>query len=450
MNQKTPETKNSIIAEVFTPKTRTQKIRIDDGAIGYLYERNQFVQEVREGEVRIPSKLCRIFQKKRQLVLFKVQDISLNIADDICAGEMTPVKFGMQITASLHSPVSFMVEVLKKKNSISTADIEEIVRSDLRKKAEIVLPENPDTQNAAFSIVIKNAAAAALEKIGMRMTAIENIELTPISAPALLIDGKVYRNLENPISTETWEWNPESGLTLNGYHGGQIRKTGNLAVSLNGTNAVTSIRGNGLDVKGDLKISGTGTLLITAESNRDRVRGILADSLDIQDATVKSVVKTPGHGISVLSSMQMQNADVTVLSKGSGFSGIYTGTGNIEITNSSLKTEAENGNGIFCGKDIIVDNAKVSASGGQAGMSARGTCTFAGNSIVTNSGGETHTATICDKLEVQRGVRFLSYAKAGAVSCHFEKIIGNIQMGDSADSISHTNCLTTGRYLHIE
>ena len=84
-------------------------------------------------------------------------------------------------------------------------------------------------------------------------------------------------------------------LTLNNYIGGPIRSTGNLIISLNGTNHITS-GDNGIYSKGELTINGPGSVTLTSSTNGTTVYA--QDTITIQNgAKVTAPGGTSGQSI---------------------------------------------------------------------------------------------------------------------------------------------------------
>ena len=97
-------------------------------------------------------------------------------------------------------------------------------------------------------------------------------------------------------NTWTAKYEPASHtLTLNNYIGGPIRSTGNLIISLNGTNHITS-GDNGIYSKGELTINGPGSVTLTSSTNGTTVYA--QDTITIQNgAKVTAPGGTSGQSI---------------------------------------------------------------------------------------------------------------------------------------------------------
>ena len=122
---------------------------------------------------------------------------------------------------------------------------------------------------------------------------------------SLLIAGVTY--YKPGVSGPGWAWTDDGHLELNGYTGEAIGADGDLVVTLTGQNAVVETSASdvdisrcGMEVWGDLTLSGTGSLVATGSQCGIYVSGALtvdgckvdarADSADIADARVAGVI----------------------------------------------------------------------------------------------------------------------------------------------------------------
>ena len=190
--------------------------------------------------------------------------------------------------------------------------------------------------------------------------------------------------------TDPWNirWDGET-LTLNGakiiYDEGvdsraAISCTGNLKIELMGANTVTRTNSpgssRGIESKGDITISGSGTLKVSG------------GDISIEDCA--------SYGIYAGGNVTIEGATVTA-SGGNGNDidyasyGIYAG-GDVTVEGANVTASGGNGNaiyddsyGIYAGGDVTVEDADVTATGGEAGGDSYGICAYEG--IVTISGG---------------------------------------------------------------
>ena len=130
-------------------------------------------------------------------------------------------------------------------------------------------------------------------------------------ADSLIIAGAMY--YEPGVSGPKWAWTAADHLELNGYTGEAIGADGNLVVTLTGQNTVVEtsapnvdISRCGMEVWGDLTLSGSGSLVATGSQCGIYVSGTLAvdsckvdaraDGAGIADARVAGVI---ADGLSV-------------------------------------------------------------------------------------------------------------------------------------------------------
>lgn len=114
-------------------------------------------------------------------------------------------------------------------------------------------------------------------------------------ADSLIIAGAMY--YEPGVSGPGWAWTAADHLELNGYTGEAIGADGNLVVTLTGQNTVVGtsapnvdISRCGMEVWGDLTLSGSGSLVATGSQCGIYVSGTLAvDSCKV-DARVAGVI----------------------------------------------------------------------------------------------------------------------------------------------------------------
>ena len=124
-------------------------------------------------------------------------------------------------------------------------------------------------------------------------------------ADSLIIAGAMY--YEPGVSGPGWAWTAADHLELNGYTGEAIGADGNLVVTLTGQNTVVEtsapnvdISRCGMEVWGDLTLSGSGSLVATGSQCGIYVSGTLAvdsckvdaraDGAGIADARVAGVI----------------------------------------------------------------------------------------------------------------------------------------------------------------
>ena len=175
----------------------------------------------------------------------------------------------------------------------------------------------------------------------------------------------------------TWSWDGADDMKLNGYDGGSIGAKGNLTIGVTGVNTVTADAGqSAIAVKnGNLAITGDGTLNATAQND------VIAASGD---------GRTGGD-------VTIDGADVNVTATGGAYEsiGIHAAAGDIAIKNGAdVHVEAKSNADVFAvlaenvpprhsaiegaqaeeadysakhGGCIMVDNAKLNATAGNAG-----------------------------------------------------------------------------------
>ena len=175
----------------------------------------------------------------------------------------------------------------------------------------------------------------------------------------------------------TWSWDGADDMKLNGYDGGSIGAKGNLTIGVTGANTVTADAGqSAVAVKnGNLAITGDGTLNATAQND------VIAASGD---------GRTGGD-------VTIDGADVNVTATGGAYEsiGIHAAAGDIAIKNGAdVHVEAKSNADVFAvlaenvpprhsaiegaqaeeadysakhGGCIMVDNAKLNATAGNAG-----------------------------------------------------------------------------------
>lgn len=175
----------------------------------------------------------------------------------------------------------------------------------------------------------------------------------------------------------TWSWDGADDMKLNGYDGGSIGAKGNLTIGVTGANTVTADAGqSAIAVKnGNLAITGDGTLNATAQND------VIAASGD---------GRTGGD-------VTIDGADVNVTATGGAYEsiGIHAAAGDIAIKNGAdVHVEAKSNADVFAvlaenvpprhsaiegaqaeeadysakhGGCIMVDNAKLNATAGNAG-----------------------------------------------------------------------------------
>lgn len=175
----------------------------------------------------------------------------------------------------------------------------------------------------------------------------------------------------------TWSWDGANDMKLNGYDGGSIGAKGNLTIGVTGTNTVTADAGqSAIAVKnGNLAIAGDGTLNATAQND---------------------VITASGDGRTG-GDVTIDGADVNVTATGGAYEsiGIHAAAGDIAIKNGAdVHVEAKSNADVFAvlaenvpprhsaiegaqaeeadysakhGGCIMVDNAKLNATAGNAG-----------------------------------------------------------------------------------
>lgn len=175
----------------------------------------------------------------------------------------------------------------------------------------------------------------------------------------------------------TWSWDGANDMKLNGYDGGSIGAKGNLTIDVTGINTVTADAGqSAIAVKnGNLAITGDGTLNATAQND---------------------VITAIGDG-NAGGDVTIDGADVNVTATGGAYEsiGIHAAAGDIAIKNGAdVHVEAKSNADVFAvlaenvpprhsaiegaqaeeadysakhGGCIMVDNAKLNATAGNAG-----------------------------------------------------------------------------------
>ena len=175
----------------------------------------------------------------------------------------------------------------------------------------------------------------------------------------------------------TWSWDGADDMKLNGYDGGSIGAKGNLTIGVAGTNTVTADAGqSAIAVKnGNLAITGDGALNATAQND---------------------VITASGDGRTG-GDVTIDGADVNVTATGGAYEsiGIHAAAGDIAIKNGAdVHVEAKSNADVFAvlaenvpprhsaiegaqaeeadysakhGGCIMVDNAKLNATAGNAG-----------------------------------------------------------------------------------
>ena len=175
----------------------------------------------------------------------------------------------------------------------------------------------------------------------------------------------------------TWSWDGANDMKLNGYDGGSIGAKGNLTIGVTGINTVTADAGqSAIAVKnGNLAITGDGTLNATAQTD---------------------VITAIGDG-NAGGDVTIDGADVNVTATGGAYEsiGIHAAAGDIAIKNGAdVHVEAKSNADVFAvlaenvpprhsaiegaqaeeadysakhGGCIMVDNAKLNATAGNAG-----------------------------------------------------------------------------------
>lgn len=430
---------------------KTRKIRIEPGTIGYLHEDGAYVDTIKNQETfRLSSGIFH----KRSLTLINTNEIMIPFEFTLIAKDNMPVKFSCEIAVRISEPLQFLVEVLNERNSVSKSDISGRIAPEILTTVTKYIKETKSNElnKDLISEILEKEITTALLNSGMEAE-MRDLNLSVSETSFIIVDG--IRCSDEPHHSERFTWDPRTEtLTLNSAHIGQIRRIGgSLNLVLTETNVIHS-NGTGIGVRGGkLTISGKGSLMVTAfsENWEERVRGICADSIIIEDnVTIKSVSEN-GHGISAIGDITIRNHSfVTAVGTGSNGCGVYSGLGDIVITkNSTLKAESKSdGIGVFSGGNLKVDTGSSVSSTGKGGVSVRGTCTLDSGTLTSHSR-TNYPGTNVEKLEI-KGSRFLSSGKGNAVSSRFEKIDGRIMAGPNLQTMTLHNRIPNEPCIFVE
>lgn len=208
-----------------------------------------------------------------------------------------------------------------------------------------------------------------------------------------------------PINPDTDPWNIRwdgETLTLNGakiiYDEGvdsraAISCTGNLKIELMGANTVTRTNSSGssrgIESKGDITISGSGTLAVSGGNAIDDASyGIYAGgNVTVEGATVTARggngndIDYASYGIYAGGDVTVEDADVTATGgKAGGDScGIQAYEGSVTISGGTVEATGSEAGGDSCGicaddGSVNISGGTVEATGGEAGGSSYGIC----------------------------------------------------------------------------
>ncbi len=252
-----------------------------------------------------------------------------------------------------------------------------------------------------------------------------------------------------PINPDTDPWNIRwdgETLTLNGakiiYDEGvdsraAISCTGNLKIELMGANTVTRTNSpgssRGIESKGDITISGSGTLAVSGGNAIDDASyGIYAGgNVTVEGATVTArggeAEYKSSYGIYAGGDVTVEDADVTATGGEAGGSsyGIQAYEGIVTISGGTVEATGSEAGGDSCGicaddGSVNISGGTVEAIGGEAGGSSYGICgTYktvkdeSGKTGVTITGGNV-TAT-GGKVSSDEAVSCGIYGSSGGV-----------------------------------
>ncbi|MCK9333315.1 MAG: SPFH domain-containing protein [Candidatus Cloacimonetes bacterium] len=435
----------SEFAKVFGGMTNiaANEIEIDEGVVGLYFINGKFHDELKNTFIEKYG-IFPLLKRKHKIVLFNIREIELNLSTSskqpVLTKDMVPVFFQVQLPVRLQDPYAFMQNILKRHSMFSNTDLEATILAKIFPVIRNVVSEyayDEFTLNSQISHRINNFIFHNLHQneaeTGLHPLKISEISfsMTPKiqdNADILEIGDVAYSNLSKDYQTATWSWSAKKEvLTLSGYQGSAIRKKGDLELHLSEgcTNKVTNNHGDGINVTGHLKITGKGGLIVSASSDKGRCRGILADDLFVEAATLSICSEREGHGISVAKNAEFRDAKILSTGNGKGFSGIYTNQGDIRfIGKCRADIISDEGVGIFSGKNICVDQGEINTQGnGECGIFARQVCTFCNQAIViTSSSGQNGHGISCEKLELTDGSQLVSNGKIAAISCLTHRI----------------------------